>query len=99
MKNYAVIQHSLDVQRATNQLVTCLSDLENHKIKLYSIQTLLAHNWKGNTAKEIEKRLNETEDKLMYILNQFQNIENDLERYKKTVDSFANQFMMMGPKY
>ncbi len=44
MKNYAVIQHSLDVQRATNQLVTCLSDLENHKIKLYSIQTLLAHN-------------------------------------------------------
>ncbi|HFJ9450087.1 hypothetical protein CN268_17630 [Bacillus anthracis] len=99
MKNYDVIQHSLDVQGATNQLARCLSDLENHKVKLYSIKTLLAHNWKGNTANEIERRLNETEDKLMYVLNQFQNIEGDLERYRRSVDSFANQFMMMGPKY
>ena len=53
----------------------------------------------GNTANEIERRLNETEDKLMYVLNQFQNIEGDLARYRRSVDSFANQFMMMGPKY
>ena len=75
MKNYDVIQHSFRCTRATNQLARCLSDLENHKVKLYSIKTLLAHNWKGNTANEIERRLNETEDKLMYVLNQFQNIE------------------------
>lgn len=55
MKDYDVINHSVDVMNATNQLVKCIEDLENHKTKLYSIKTLLSHNWKGNTSIEIKK--------------------------------------------
>ncbi|WP_243526172.1 hypothetical protein [Bacillus pseudomycoides] len=99
MKNYDVINHSVDVMNATNQLVKCIEDLENHKTKLYSIKTLLSHNWKGNTSIEIEKRLNEVDDKLTYRIDEFQRIQGDLEKYRRAMENFVNQFIMMGPKY
>ncbi|MED0959141.1 hypothetical protein [Bacillus paramycoides] len=83
----------------TFTLESCILELENHRKNVNTIKTLLAHNWKGNTAKEIERRLSEVEKELVYRIDEFRRIGNDLDRYRRAVDSFANHFMMMGPKY
>ncbi|SDZ43464.1 MULTISPECIES: hypothetical protein [unclassified Bacillus (in: firmicutes)] len=99
MKNYDVINHAVDVLGAQNDLVKCISDLENHRKNLRSIKTVLADRWDGNTSKEVERRLTELESELAYRIDAFRNIEGDLEKYRKAVEGLSNQFMMMGPKY
>jgi hypothetical protein len=99
VKNYDVIGHAIDVVGAKNDLESCILDLENHRKNVSSIKILLAHSWQGNTAKEIERRLSEVDKELVYRIDEFRKIQGDLERYRKAVESFANHFMMMGPKY
>ncbi|MBO1583184.1 hypothetical protein [Bacillus sp. XF8] len=99
MKNYDVINHAVDVLGAQNDLVKCISDLENHRKNLLSIKAVLVNSWDGNTSKEIERRLTELESQLAYRIDAFRNIEGDLEKYRKAMEALSNQFMMMGPKY
>ncbi|PFM62541.1 hypothetical protein COJ48_18780 [Bacillus cereus] len=99
MKNYDVINHAVDVLGAQNDLVKCISDLENHRTNLLSIKAVLVNSWDGNTSKEIERRLTELESQLAYRIDAFRNIESDLEKYRKAMEALSNQFMMMGPKY
>ncbi|MED4444708.1 hypothetical protein CON34_23790 [Bacillus thuringiensis] len=99
MKNYDVIAHAADVVGAKNDLESCILELENHRKNVNAIKTLLGHSWKGNTAKKIERRLSEVEKELVYRIDEFRKIGDDLDRYRRAMDSFANQFMMMGPKY
>ncbi|MFJ8413353.1 hypothetical protein ACQKNN_00380 [Bacillus paramycoides] len=99
MKNYDVINHAVDVLGAQNDLVKCISDLENHRKNLLSIKAVLVNSWDGNTSKEIERRLTELESQLAYRIDAFRNIESDLEKYRKAMEALSNQFMMMGPKY
>ncbi|MGE7869577.1 hypothetical protein ACQKNO_26130 [Bacillus paramycoides] len=99
MKNYDVINHAVDVLGAQNDLVKCISDLENHRKNLLSIKAVLVNSWDGNTSKEIERRLTELESQLAYRIDAFRNIESDLEKYRKSMEALSNQFMMMGPKY
>ncbi|MEY8351436.1 MULTISPECIES: hypothetical protein [Bacillus cereus group] len=99
MKNYDVIAHAIDVIGAKNDLESCISDLENHRKNVNSIKVVLTHSWEGNTAKEIERRLSEVDKELVYRIDGFRKIQDDLERYRKAMEALSNQFMMMGPKY